>query len=233
MAQPTLSIPKLGESLELTDDQFDAWWSRLDPTDRDEFHYIYGGDNYERRFVCAMDYLTIQKVVFAQPVDMFTTAYYIAARRFEPTLDLGNPALTNRAIRCWQSDAVQALFDRVRYRSVRQGSIRVQNKLFTLAEDLAGAALDPAASIKDKVSIGELLIKTAKLVDSQEAAVRAERTKRGLVAAREALAGKTDQLSDRELEVLVKAATSQLGSAKVLALVSNVDEQDTSKSSNE
>lgn len=223
--------PDLSKDYVLTDEQFDAWCDRLENVDKQEFFSIYGGDTYTLRFVCALDYLTLQKVQFAQPIDMFTAAYYIAAKRFEPNLDIGNPALSNRAIRAWRHDAVQVLFDRVRYRSVRQGSIRVQNKLFTLAEDLADAA-QSNIPVNDKVSIANLLVKTVKLVDVQEQAIRAERTKRGLVAAREALAGTSEQLSERELTVLLKAAKSQLGTQKFAALVSNVDEQHPSQPPN-
>jgi hypothetical protein len=170
------------------------------------------------RFVCAIDYLSVQKVRFASPDDLFTTAYWLAAVYFEPGLELENPTLRNRAIRCWKSDSVQALYERVRYRSVRQGSIRLQNKLFVIGDAMADAASDDSIGIKAQRDVAETLIKIVKLVDQQEQTVRAERTKRGLDAARQALEH-TNELSNREYEVLLKAARNSLGAERFKALV--------------
>lgn len=217
-----IAVPDLNKQFELTSDQFMAWVNHLDSADLAEFTLILGGDDYLLRFVCALDYLTLQKVQFAHPDDMFTMAYWIAAVFFEPELDPTSPTLRNRALRAWKSDAVQSLYDRVRYRSVRQGSIRMQNKLFTIGNDIAEAAMGTDAPFALKTEAAEVLIKIVKLVDQQEQAVRAERTKKGLQAAREALEAKSD-LSEREVAVLLKAVKSQLGPEKLRALIASVD----------
>lgn len=208
---------------DLPDDAFEAWWSHLATEDRSEFVQIYRGDDILARFVCALDYLALQKVHTNNPEDMFTLAYWIAAKRFEPELELEAQTTRNRAARAWKSDAVQSLYDRVKYRSVRQGSIRLQNKLFELGEKMADAALS-IDDLKEQKQAADVLIKIAQLVDAQEQAVRAERTKKGLEKAREALsaAGK-EEYSPQVLEAIIKAAREQMGTEKLLALVENVD----------
>ena len=218
----TPTVPNFKEKFELTPDQFEAWASHLDPADLAEFTLIYGGDNYLLRFVCAIDYLTLQKVSFPHPDELFTTAYWIAAVAFEPQLDPGSATLRNRALRAWKSDAVQALYDRVRYRSVRQGSIRLQNKLFAIAETLADQAERADADFEQKIEATKALVNVVKLVDMQEAAVRAERTKRGFTAARAALERGND-MSERELTVMLKAAKTQLGEERFKALTSGAE----------
>ena len=213
-----MPVPNLVEKLELTDEQFNNWVDRLDPLDREEFLYIYGGDSYQLRFICAIDYLTIQKVHFARPDDLFATAYWLSAVRYEPDLELDNPAVRNRAIRAWKSDAVQALYDRIRYRSVRQGSIRLQNKLFTLVEQMADKAIQED-DLTQKNTVANTLIRVTSLVDTQEQVMRAERTKRGLASARDAMARGMDDISERELTAVLKAAKHQLGDERVKALL--------------
>lgn len=208
------------ESFVLTDEQFEAWWSTMPLEDRQEFNFVYGGDDILARFVCALEYLTIQKVKTETADDYFTLAYYIAAVRYQPALDMADPGLRNRAIRAWKSDAVQALHDRVRYRSVRQGSIRLQNKLFELGEQMLEVALQEETPLKEKRYAADVAIRIAALVNTEEQVVRAERTKRGMESARKALAGADNEITERELSALIKAGVAQLGPERIKALMS-------------
>ncbi len=214
---------KVSRDLELTDEAFGAWWEHLASEDRDEFQHIYQGDEYLARFVCALDYLVLQKVE-GDRESLIVLAYWIAAKRFEPDLQADSYTLRNRAVRAWQSDAVQALHDRVRYRSVEQGYVRLTSRLFKLGEEMADAAEGIDVPLKDKRYAADILVRIAQLVNTERAVIRSERTKRGLEKAREALSRSgQDDMTEREISVLVRMAASRLGTDKVLALMGEVE----------
>ena len=170
--------------------------------------------------MCALDYFHVHKIKFDTPEELFAMSYYVAALPFEPNLHPNNPTLKNRGVRAWRSDAVQALYDRVRYRSARAGSVKLQNKLFELGSAIAEQALEEDTSIEDKQRAINAIAAITKQTDQQEQAMRAERTKKGLERARASLSHGGEDIPDKELEVLVKAARKQLGDDRVKALMS-------------
>jgi hypothetical protein len=211
---------KVGDTWELTDETFDKWWGMLAEDDRQEFSWLHHGDIILARFVCALDYLIIQKVQ-AEESHLIQLAYFIAAVRYEPTLTLETPDLRARSVRAWKHDAVQALIDRVRYRDSRNASNRIQGKLVTLLENMIEEAIQGGEGIglKDKRFAADAAIRFLQVVDFTESRMRSERTKRGIEQARKAFANPDEDLGPRELEAFAKVAFKKLGKDKVKALL--------------
>lgn len=211
---------KVGDTWELSEETFMRWWSMLHEDDRQEFTYLYQGDIVLARFVCALDFLVIQRVQ-AEEKDLIQLAYWIAASHFEPTLTQDHPDLRARSVRAWQHDAVSSLLDRVRYRAVRSHSNRVQTKLVKLIDLMLEEAMDPESKMKmvDRRHAAESAIRFVQQVDYEENRVRSERTKRGVENARKAMTSGDNDLSPRELEAFMKTAAKKLGPEKTRALL--------------
>lgn len=209
---------KVGDTWELSEETFMRWWSMLHEDDRQEFTYLHGGDVVLARFVCALDFLVIQRVQ-AEEKDLIQLAYWIAASHFEPTLTQDHPDLRARSVRAWKEDAVQSLLDRVRYRAVRSHSNRIQTKLVKLVDLMLEEAMSPEIPIKEKRFAAECAIRFVEQVDYEENRVRSERTKRGVENARKAMTAGDNDLSPRELEAFMKTAAKKLGPEKTRALL--------------
>jgi hypothetical protein len=89
---------------------------------------------------------------------------------------------------------------------------------------MADAAEGIDVPLKDKRYAADILVRIAQLVNTERAVIRSERTKRGLEKAREALSRSgQDDMTEREISVLVRMAASRLGTDKVLALMGEVE----------
>jgi hypothetical protein len=172
----------------LPDEAFVRWWRCLPEEDRGEFISVYGGDNTLARFVCALDYLTIMQ---ARPQSGATIveAYAIAA-----SVDAGSETARSGASRAWKSDAVQALLDRLRYRSNRQAAARITNKTTVLIEQMLAEAATPEVELKDKANAAKTALAFMRMVSDEDVQERVERTKRGFVKARAELSASQDEV---------------------------------------
>lgn len=207
---------------------FSRWWGMLAEDDRQEFCWLHGGDTILARFVCALDYLIIQKVQ-AEEANLIQLAYWIANKPWEPETPLDHPSVRSRAVRAWKHDSVTSLMDRIRYRDSRNAANRIQNKLVGLMEGMLEQATalpemlpdrDGAlvSTLKDKRFAADVAVRFLQIVDFTESRMRAERTKRGIEQARKAFQNPDDDLGPKELEAFAKVVAKKLGPEKMKAL---------------
>ncbi len=217
------------ETKQLPDELFIRWWSALDETDRVEFTSFYQGDKILAKFVCVLDYLIMQKIK-GNEEQLFSLAYYIATRD-DPnfSLALNNPAIRTRAQRAWQHPAVQALMDRVRYRSTRQAVYRIKNLAARNVESMLDQANrmndngEPVMAMKDQGIAANAAIKFIEVTKSEEVEIVATRTKLGLENARKALAKNEDEVEPKVLEAYIKLGSRMLGEERVKELLGGSD----------
>lgn len=182
----------------------------LAPEDRDEFTHLHLGDRTLARFVCVLDYLIIQKVS-APDTALYQLAYSIAAN-----IPMESPNLRVRAARAWKHDAVQALIERVRYRSLRQRSVKIENAQLLMIERVQKVMMErldgetvSEETIKSAVAVMGNVTKYLAAVNQEDVKIRSERTRRGLDNARKAHNERED-LTKRELVALMKAHEDML-----------------------
>lgn len=218
---------------DLPQDLFLRWWGLLPEEDRVEFVHFYRGDEVLARFVCVLDYLIMAKVRGAEQ-NLFSLAYYIAARPFpDIAVGLTNAGLLPRAKRAWASPAVQALMDRVKYRETRQAIVRNRNLLARnvekMLEDAHETVVDesgtevPAYNMKDRKFAADAASKFLELCQDEEVAIRAERTKLGVEAARKALTDRSEEIDPKALEAYVKLGAKMLGKAKIEEIIQHAE----------
>jgi hypothetical protein len=179
-------VREAGARWNLPEDDFIRWWRCLPEEDRAEFVGVYGGDETLARFVCALDYLTVMQAR-PQSGQTIVEAYAIAVNT-----DVHSEAARSGATACWKHDAVQALIDRLRYRSARQAAARITNKATFVIESMLKDAENE--DVQTKATAVRTALSFMKMVSDEDIQERAERTKRGFVAARK-------ELSDGDVEV--------------------------------
>lgn len=198
--------PETGARWNLEHDSFVRWWGALIDDDRNEFMYTYGGDIVLARFVAAYDYLVSVEQMDANGAPI-VLAYAIAAQ-IDPT----TPEAKIRAAKAWRHDAVQALIDRLRYRSIRQAGARITNAMTMLMEkSLADAQI--STDYKERAAAMNSALQLLKIMSTEEIAERAERTKRGFVNARGALTPGAEEVevTADQATLYIKALAAKLG----------------------
>jgi hypothetical protein len=160
---------------------FARWWNALPAEDQAEFTAIHGGDEVLARFVCAFDTLTTMQHK-PQSNTVIVYAYMLAARIPDDEL----PQAQIRAAKAWQHDAVQFLLDRIRYRSARQATARITNAVTHLIEHEISRVMNPeyvgddTENVTDqRAKVGALALSFLKIVQREDVAERAERSRRG------------------------------------------------------
>lgn len=206
LAYQTLQpAPETGARWDLTESAFSRWWGAIVEDDRNEFMYTYGGDIVLARFVAAYDYL-VSKEQMAPNGAPIILAYAIAAG-----LEPNTPDAKIRAAKAWRHDAVQSLLDRLRYRSIRQAGARITNAMTLLMEKSLQEAM--TSPLKDRAPILNSALALIKIMSTEDISERAERTKRGFVAARGALGDDAEEIevSPDQAELYVKALAAKFG----------------------
>lgn len=206
LAYQTLQpAPETGARWDLTESAFSRWWGAIVEDDRNEFMYTYGGDIVLARFVAAYDYL-VSKEQMATNGAPIILAYAIAAG-----LEPNTPDTKIRAAKAWRHDAVQSLLDRLRYRSIRQAGARITNAMTLLMEKSLQEAM--TSPLKDRAPILNSALALIKIMSTEDISERAERTKRGFVAARGALGDDAEEIevSPDQAELYVKALAAKFG----------------------
>lgn len=198
--------PETGARWNLEQDAFVRWWGALVEDDRNEFMYVYSGDIVLARFVAAYDYLVSveQMQTNGAPIVL---AYAIAAG-----IDPATPEAKIRAAKAWQHDAVQGLLDRLRYRSIRQAGARITSAMTALIEKSLALALD-SGDYKERAAALNSALQLLKITATEDIVERAERTKRGFVAARGALGPGTEEVevTADQAALYIKALAAKLG----------------------
>lgn len=220
-APPDNAIPPISEGWQLTDDIFMRWWGLLDEQDRREFTDLNRGDKILARFVCVLDYLLIQKVQ-APESSIFQLAYSIAAN-----MPMESPNLRAQAARAWKHDAVQTLVERVRFRSLRQRSVKVENNHLRMLEQLQESIAKrfektdelTTDDVKDITATLSVVNKYLSQVSNEESARRNDRSARALAKARESLKSGDNDMSTREFVALFKAHVKDIPDKDLIALL--------------
>ena len=198
--------PETGARWNLDHDSFVRWWGALVDDDRNEFIYTYGGDIVLARFVAAYDYLVSveQMTPNGAPIVL---AYAIAAG-----IDPETPDAKIRATKAWQHDAVQALIDRLRYRSIRQAGARITNAATLLMEKSLADALT-SSDYKERAAALNSALQLMKIMSGEEVTERAERTKRGMKNARGELGAVGEEINVTPDVAIsyIKAIAAKLG----------------------
>jgi len=144
-------------------------------------------------------------------------AYAIAAG-----LPHDSDAARKGATIAWKHDAVQGLMDRLRYRSARQSAARITNRATALIESMLTEADSPLVELKDKASAVKVALQFMKQVSDEDIQERVERTRRGFVKAREALAAEPETIeaiTDEQAVLHLQMLKEQLGESKLKALL--------------
>jgi hypothetical protein len=204
-----------GERWDLPEAAFHRWWRALPEEDRMEFSVIYQGDETLARFVCALDYLTTMQARAHVGATM-VEAYAIAAN-----CEHDSEQARAGAMKAIKHDAVQALLDRLRYRSARQAAARITNRTTLLIEDMLAAAAQDDVPIKDKTLAAKAALSFMKMVSDEDIQERVERTRRGLVKARRELeqGEAVDVLTDEQIALQLRIIQDQIGPDKMKALL--------------
>jgi hypothetical protein len=176
-----LTLVEAGARWNLPEETFLRWWKALPEEDRTEFIGVYGGDAVLARFVCALDQLTTMQAR-AQTGATLVEAYCIAANTQFDTDESKRGAMA-----CWQHDAVQALLDRLRYRSRREAAARITTRTTLVMEKMLTQAAGEDTSIKDKSIALNSALKFLRMVTDEDIQERVERTRRGFQKAREVI----------------------------------------------
>ncbi len=201
---------------DLPEPAFLRWWRALPEEDRGEFVGVYGGDEVCARFVCALDYLTVMQAR-PQSGTTITEAYAIAAG-----LPSNSEAARRGAVNVWKNDAVQALLDRLRYRSSRQAAARITNRTTAVIESMLADAAKSDVPLVEKAKVVSSALAFMRMVSDEDVQERVERTKRGFVNARKALEVSKDELEEitpEQAKLHVKILRDQLGEEAFKALV--------------
>jgi hypothetical protein len=213
-----LERSEAGARWDLPEESFLRWWRALPEEDRAEFVGVYGGDNILARFVCALDYLTVMQ---ARPQTGATICEAFAIAAGLPT---DSQAARQGALQAWEHDSVQALVDRLRYRSNRQAAARITNRTTAVIEAMLREA--ETGNLKEKESAAKTALQFMRMVSDEDVQERVERTRRGFVKAREALGtGKNEyeNITPEQALLHLKVIRDQLGSEKWHDLLANVD----------
>ena len=220
------SIPRtIRETLDLPHETYTIWWDHLDETDRDEFRYIFGGDEIHARLVCALDQLILAGTP-PDDVSLIATAYVIAAAPYAGyAISPTDPTLGARALQAYRHDSVQSLLERVKYRSTRRKRLRLENLVYSEAEAMVkDAALrndanEPIFSMLDRKAAVDSARALMKLADEEDAVVRSERSRRGMTRARDAVAAGLSDDNPRVLKTMFKALVAKIGTDAARALI--------------
>lgn len=207
----------LSQTHVLEERAYSAWWNALDAEDRDEFFYIYQGDEILARFVCALDALLLQDPK-ADGERLIQLAYSIACAPYgQYACPLDHPDLPTRAKKAWEHDAVQTLLERTRWRETRRQYSALVNRVFKATTQLlqdAEARDDegkPLHSIKNRKMALDAATSLVKITADEEATLRAERTRRGLERAKNALRGAMEEENPRVRGTMFKALVAKIG----------------------
>ncbi len=215
---------------ELPRELFLKWWGALAHEDREEFQYVYQGDEILARFVCVLDTL-IMKQVKGDEQSIIGLAYFIAAKPFpEHKVSMDNPALRTRAARAWKEPAVEALLDRVRWRATQRRVLRVQNLLARNLEQILEDShkVDeesgrPIYNMKDRTLAAQAGLKFLEITQDAEMETRIQRTKLGIENARKALSANAEEADPKVLEAYMKLGAKMLGKAKAEEIINNAN----------
>jgi hypothetical protein len=213
-----LSVAKsdAGALWDLPPEAFTRWWAALPEEDRAEFVGVYGGGIVHARFICALHNLMVMQAR-PQTGSTIVEAYAIAA---------GVPANTEEARRgaglAWEHDAVQALLDRLRYRSKQQAAARIINMLTLSIEEMLQRTRGEDVPTKEKADAARTALQFVRMVSEESIQERVERTKRGFQKAQQALGNtEVETPTDDQAELYLKTLISQIGKDKVKALLSD------------
>lgn len=217
----------IADTHDLPSEQFVRWWQMLAEEDRDEFTYLYLGDEILARFVCALDFLIIAKVQGGDQSSLIQLAYHIACKPYpQHRVNLGTTDLRVRATRAYAHDAVQNLLTRVTHRRYLTETIKLRNELTVEALQILRDSAErdddgkPAVGFKERKYAMDVALHLLEIANDDEAKLRAERTRRGIENARKALANPESETDNpRVMEATVKAIAAKLGKDKVLALM--------------
>lgn len=218
----------IADTYDLPADQFVRWWNMLDPTDRDEFRWLYQGDELLARFVCALDLLLIAKIQSGDHASLVQLAYHIASKPYpKHRLELSDADLRIRATRAYNHEAVQSLLERVRARNRYRERLRIENLMLKGAEEMIRDASErddngnPKYDMKDRKAAMDVGLRIMELTDADQARVQQERTRKGLERARKAaLEGDAHDVDDpRVIGATVRAIAAKIGRDKVLQLI--------------
>lgn len=130
-----------GLRLGLDEETFNRWWYHaLLPEDASEFVHLHNGTLEGARFVCALDAMTgIDRRALSG--DVITRAY--CAARNLPEAEMRSPKVRYEAQALYDTDAVQELLDRVRYRAGRVAWERIAALTVAKIEDLYARTRSP------------------------------------------------------------------------------------------
>jgi hypothetical protein len=125
------------------------------------------------------------------------------------------------AMKAIKHDAVQALLDRLRYRSARQAAARITNRTTLLIEDMLAQAAQDDVPIKDKTLAAKAALSFMKMVSDEDIQERVDRTRRGIIKARKELENGdvVDVLTDEQIALQLKIIQDQIGPEKMKALL--------------
>lgn len=216
---PPIEAMVVTKDWELTDDVFMKWWSLLAEEDRLEFVHLNRGDTTLARFVCALDFLVMNKI---EPNEekLYQLAYSIAAN-----LPKDDPTLKARSFRAIKEPAFQGLRDRLRHRTVTQNAIRIETKWAAFVEKALDRAMSGVETMEPKelAAVSNMAKEFMQMKNLEESRVRSERTKKAIEKARQAHE-KVDDIGPKEAEAYLKAAIKVLSPAKVLELTSVIEQ---------
>lgn len=224
----------IADTYELPHEKFLRWWQMLDPQDRDEFRWLYQGDELLARFVCALDLLVIARVQSGDQKSLIQLAYHIAAKTYpHRRRELSDPRLREEALQSWNHAAVQSLLERVRSRSRIRERTRIENKVIErldeMLDDIGKTSAEtglPLYDMKERKFAVEVALKFMQLGDEDQARIRTERTRKGLEDARKAaLETDPEEDSPRVMEATVKAIASKLGKDKIVQMLTGSTDQ--------
>jgi hypothetical protein len=215
----------------LPQDAFERWWEHLDLEDRDEFRFVFGGDEIHARFVCALDTLIAQNADPRYHKSLIASAYATAAAPYQGfAMDIDDPRLLGRAAKAYEHDAVQSLLERLKFRTTRRKRIKLENLVYSEVEAMIkdAAARDesdqPLYSMQDRKLAMDSAQKLLGLANEEEAVTRAERTRRGMARAREALQANLHDENPRVLKATLKAIVAKLPKDDVRAIIASIGE---------
>ena len=205
----------------LTEEQFRRWWEMLDQEDRDEFKWLYNGDQLLARFICALDLLVVARVQGGDHKALIQMAYYIAAKPFPSyAVSLADGSLRIYATRAYNHPAVQTIIERTRLRNRLQERTRIETLMLEGVEQMLKDAIkrnendEPIYDMKDRKFAMDAALRVVEITDNEQARQRGERTRKGMERARQA-ALEGDVESPQVLQATIKALVAKIGKEEV------------------
>jgi len=176
---------EVGVRFDLSDSTFRRWWyAAILPEDASEYVYLLGGTMQGARFVCAVDYLTnVDRRVFT--ADLLVRAYCMA--HLLPESEIKSARVRMEAQSLYESDAVQTLMDRVRYRASRASAERIYHLTAAKIEDLYARTNTEWADFEERRKTEALFLDSSLRLLATEAKERGQdllrRDRRAIAAA--------------------------------------------------